>query len=40
MMPNGSNAGPYQFGNEIIGLLPQWPGGSIDLIFADGFDSN
>jgi len=24
-MPDGSNAGPYQFGNEVIGLLPNWP---------------
>ena len=38
MMPNGSNAGPYQFGNEIIGLLLQWPGASVDLIFANDFE--
>jgi len=24
-MPDGSNAGPYQTGHEIIGLLPNWP---------------
>ncbi|MCF6299534.1 MAG: hypothetical protein L3J52_00180 [Proteobacteria bacterium] len=38
MMPDGSNAGPYQLGNETIGLLPQWPGGNIDLIFGNGFE--
>ena len=38
-MPDGSNAGPYQFGNEIIGLLPQWPGNSLpDNIFSNGFE--
>jgi len=29
-MPDSSNAGPYQFGNEIIGLLSQWPGNTQD----------
>jgi len=24
-MPDGSNAGPYQTGHEVIGLLPNWP---------------
>ncbi len=38
-MPDGSNAGPYQFGNEIIGLLPQWPGNSLsEDIFSNGFE--
>ncbi len=38
-MPDGSNAGPYQFGNEIIGLLSQWPGTSpAGLIFTNGFE--
>ncbi|MCF6314406.1 MAG: InlB B-repeat-containing protein, partial [Verrucomicrobiales bacterium] len=31
MMPDGSNAGPYQFGDEVIGLLPLWPGGAPSL---------
>jgi len=39
MMPDGSNAGPYQFGDEIIGLLPQWPGVTPSyLIFTNGFE--
>lgn len=25
LMPDGSDAGPYQNGNEIVGLLPSWP---------------
>ena len=25
LMPDGSSAGPYQYGNEIVGLLPGWP---------------
>ncbi|MDB4363240.1 right-handed parallel beta-helix repeat-containing protein [Pseudomonadales bacterium] len=25
LMPDGSSAGPYQYGNEIVGLLPAWP---------------
>jgi len=25
MMPDGSNAGPYQAGSEVVGLLPGWP---------------
>ncbi len=37
MMPDGTNAGPYQLGNEVIGLLPQWPAGT-GLIFANDFE--
>ncbi len=37
MMPDGTNAGPYQFGGETIGLLPQWPSGAVP-IFTDGFE--
>lgn len=38
-MTDGSNAGPYQYGNETIGLLPQWPGGLLaDVIYSNGFE--
>jgi len=25
LLPDGSCAGPYQYGNEIVGSLPGWP---------------
>lgn len=32
MMANGSNAGPFQYGNEIVGLLPGWPASDVRVI--------
>ncbi len=36
-MPDGTNAGPYQTGNEIVGLLPNWPQYN-NMLFSNSFE--